>query len=395
MNTVKRLCLAFLLLLPGCMAGFGQNRPGSTKAESYIRQQTDAAQAKIPEEPDSAPNLVRKPQNQLPKMPKAVKGIYVSARKANGASLEQLIRLVNDTELNAMVIDVKNDSGQVAYDSQIAMANEIRSDDTKPIADIRGLLRHLKENGIYAIARIVVFKDPYLSKIRNDLAMRTKAGKVWHDKKGISWADPYQPDVQTYNIDIAKEAAQLGFDEIQFDYVRFPENGDKVDQEVRFRNPQHQSKPELISSFLQKAKASVPNVPVSADVFGLTASVSGDMGIGQEWNRISPVIDTISPMVYPSHYGDGALGIARPDLQPYAVVKRALQDALSKNQRLRQQQKSAAQVRPWLQDFTTKRGNHHQAYRLRQLREQIKAAEELGIDQYLLWNSSCTYTYRD
>jgi hypothetical protein len=409
MNTVKRLFPAFLLLLTGCMAGTVQNRPDNTKAEPSIvaKQQAGAPTSKIPEEPNAAPEFMKKLQ-RLPtpspvpaaikpavKPQISVKGIYVSARKANGKSLEQLIKLLDDTELNAMVIDVKNESGQITYDSQVPMANEIRSDDTKPIPDIRGLLRRLKEKDIYAIARIVTFKDSYLSSVRNDLAMQTKAGKVWYDKKGVSWVDPYQPEVQAYNIDIAEEAARLGFDEIQFDYVRFPENGNKVNQEVRFRNPQNLSKAELISGFLQRAKASVPNVPISADVFGLTPSISDDMGIGQEWNRISPVIDTISPMVYPSHYSDGALGIATPDLQPYAVVKKTLQDAISKNEQLKRQQKSAAKVRPWLQDFTAKWGKIHQTYGPKQIREQIKAAKELGIDQYLLWNPRCTYSYQD
>ncbi|KIL38169.1 hypothetical protein SD70_28260 [Gordoniibacillus kamchatkensis] len=325
----------------------------------------------------------------------AAKGIYVSAWKARGASLEQLIKLLNDTELNAMVIDVKNDSGQITYDSQVALVNEAGSDDTRPIADMRGLLKRLKDNNIYTIARIVAFKDPYLCSVRKDLAMQKKTGGVWRDRKGVAWVDPYHPVVQAYNIDLAKEAAQLGFDEIQFDYVRFPENGDKVDSEVKFRNPQKLSKPELIASFLEKAKTALPNVPVSADVFGMTPSVAGDMGIGQEWNRISPIVDVISPMVYPSHYSHGALGIPHPDLNPYAMIHRALKDAVSKNTQLEQQRQSAAKVRPWLQAFTASWVKNHQTYGAKQVREQIKAAKDLGIDQYLLWNPGCTYSLRE
>jgi hypothetical protein len=324
-----------------------------------------------------------------------VKGIYVSAWKAQGPSLDRLIALLRDTELNAMVIDAKNDTGQVTYDSDVPLANEIGSDDTKPIPDMKTLLQKLKQNDIYTIARIVVFKDPYLSGVRKDMAMRTKSGAVWRDNKGVAWVDPYHPEVQSYNIALAKEAARLGFDEIQFDYVRFPENGKKVDAEVAFRNDNKLSKAELIEQFLRKAKEELPNVPISADVFGLTPSIEDDMGIGQEWNKLSPTIDVISPMVYPSHYRDGALGIDHPDLQPYATVRRAMQDALRKNARLGQEQKQPAQIRPWLQDFTATWVRNHQTYGTVQVKEQIKAAKELGVDQFLLWNPSCQYTYSD
>lgn len=410
MKKAKWLGLALLLALSSCSANVGgtarftsaakpesvNNNPSESKkyiaiASSSLKPEYVRQLEALPS-PPSAPI----PERKLTGKPTIeVKGIYVSAWKARGNSLEQLIRLVNDTELNAMVIDVKNDSGQITYDSQVALANEIGSDDTNPIADIRALLKRLKDNNIYTIARVVVFKDPYLSSARNDLAMQTKSGAVWRDKKGVAWVDPYHPAVQAYNLDVAKEAAKLGFDEIQFDYVRFPENGKKVDREVRFRNPQNISKADLITGFLQQAKTSMPNIPISADVFGLTPSITDDMGIGQDWNRISPVIDTISPMIYPSHYSDGALGISFPDLQPYAVISRALKDAINKNTQLQQQQKSAARVRPWLQDFTARWVKNHQTYGMKQIREQIKAVKELGIDQYLLWNPSSTYSYRE
>jgi hypothetical protein len=227
------------------------------------------------------------------------------------------------------------------------------------------------------------------------MAMRTKNGAVWRDKKGVAWVDPYHSEVQNYNIAVAKEAAQLGFDEIQFDYVRFPENGKKVDAEVAFRNTDGLSKAELIEHFLRKAKEALPHVPVSADVFGLTPSIEDDMGIGQEWNKISPVIDVISPMVYPSHYRDGALGIGQPDLQPYSTVRRAMQDAVRKNTKLGQEQKQPAKIRPWLQDFTATWVKNHQTYGTAQVKEQVKAAEEQGVNQFLLWNPSCQYSYRD
>lgn len=323
--------------------------------------------------------------------PKSVKGIYVSAWKASGNSLNRLVKLIDETELNAVVIDVKNDSGQVTYDSQVPLVNEINADETRPIPDMKALLQQLKQKNIYTIARVVTFKDPYLSSVREDFAMKTKTGAVWRDRKGVTWVDPYNDNVQAYAIAIAKEAALLGFDEIQFDYVRFPENGKKVDQEVHFQNMHNKSKAEIVRDFLRKAKTEITNANVSADVFGLTTSISDDMGIGQDWKMISSEIDYVSPMIYPSHYSNGSLGVQYPDLEPYNIVKQALKDALEKNAQL----PKAAQIRPWLQDFTAQWVKPHQIYGTAQVREQVKAAKELGIDQFLLWNPTCTYSYRD
>ncbi|MFC0216376.1 putative glycoside hydrolase [Paenibacillus chartarius] len=358
-------------------------------AEQPPANQPPAAQPETSQPEQSSPAKVKA------KSAVTVKGIYVPAWKAKGASLSKLIGLLDRTELNAMVIDVKNDSGQITYDSNVGLANEIGADDTKPIPDIKALLTELKGHQIYTIARVVAFKDPYLCSVRKDLAMHTKAGAVWRDRKGVAWVDPYHPDVQAYNIAIAKEAIELGFDEVQFDYVRFPENGQKVDQEVKFYNPQGLNKSDVIQQFLTKAKQAIPAGAISADVFGLTTSAKGDMGIGQDWGKMSPAIDYISPMVYPSHYSSGTLGVRNPDLNPYDIIKVSMQDALEKNQQLEASGKKAAQVRPWLQDFTAKWVKPHQTYGAKQVKEQIRAAKELGIDQYLLWNPSCNYSYRD
>jgi hypothetical protein len=301
------------------------------------------------------------------------------------------MKLLDETDLNAVVIDAKTDTGQVTYDSQVPTVNEIDADETRPISNMKGLVQRFKQKNIYAIARVVVFKDPYLASVRNDLAMHTKTGAVWRDKKGVPWVDPYNEKVQDYAIAIAKEAADLGFDEIQFDYVRFPDNGKMVDQEVLFQNGQHKSKAETIRDFVKKAKERITNAHVSADVFGLTTSSMDDMGIGQDWMMLSQEVDVLSPMIYPSHYRDGSLGVQNPDLHSYEIVKLALQDALKKNAQLQK----AAQIRPWLQDFTATWVHPHQIYGTAQVKEQVRAAKELGIDQFLLWNPSCTYSYRD
>ncbi|WP_244209191.1 putative glycoside hydrolase [Paenibacillus ferrarius] len=324
-----------------------------------------------------------------------VKGIYVSAWSAVGNKFEQLLTLVDQTDLNAMVIDVKNDSGQVTYASTVPAVNEIGANSNVIIQDLKAKLQRLKEKKIYSIGRVVVFKDPYLSKQKSNYAMQSLAGAVWKDNKGIAWVDPYKEAVWDYNIQIAKEAAQLGFDEIQFDYVRFPENGKQVDREVQFDNPNKLTKAQVIEAFLQRAKEQVgQQAYLSADVFGLTTSSENDMGIGQEWAGISKQVNYISPMLYPSHYSNGMYGVKNPDLQPYAIVSKAISDANGKNLRLKQVSSEVAEIRPWYQDFTATWVKPHKTYRAADVNEQIKAAKEQGVEQFLLWNSNSNYSYR-
>ncbi|MFD0695466.1 putative glycoside hydrolase [Paenibacillus sp. GCM10027628] len=324
-----------------------------------------------------------------------VKGIYVSAWSAVGTKFEQLIQLVDQTDLNAMVIDVKNDSGQVTYASAVPLVNEIGANSNVIIKDMQTKLQQLKTKGIYSIARVVVFKDPYLSRMKDTYAIKSRSGDVWRDSKGIAWVDPYKEGVWDYNIQIAKEAADLGFDEIQFDYVRFPENGKKVDQEADFDNSQGWTKPQVIEGFLKRAKEQIGRKAyLSADVFGLTTSSDNDMGIGQDWSMISKQVHYISPMLYPSHYSSGVYGVKSPDLQPYSIISKAISDALTKNEQLKRTSSEIAEIRPWYQDFTATWVKPHKTYGKEDVNEQIKAAKERGVDQFLLWNSSSIYSYR-
>ena len=170
------------------------------------------------------------------RMPDNVRGIYVSGWVAGGKkSMDRMIRLVERTDLNAMVIDVKNDYGLLTYRSRLPIVNATGAGDEPTIADLGGLLKRLRAKGIYTIGRVVVFKDPHLAEAKDEWAFHTKAGKLWRDRKGKAWVDPFVPDVRAYNVAIAKEAAALGFDEIQFDYVRFPDNGAEMDRTVRYR----------------------------------------------------------------------------------------------------------------------------------------------------------------
>lgn len=340
-------------------------------------------------------SVLQKQHNQLNQPQLKVKGIYVSPGAATH-NISSIIQLIEKTDLNAVVVDVKSDTGALTYASNLPLANKMGAVRRGTTPAMKNLIRKLKQHHIYTIGRIVTFKDPFLAAKKHELAMQTKNGKVWRDRSGTSWVDPYLPAVWQYNIGIAREAAAMGFDEIQFDYVRFPDNGDQIDREVRFHNPQNRTKAEIIGAFLQEAERRLHplGVQVSADVFGLTTTTQNDMGIGQQWGKIAGTVDLISPMIYPSHYSDGTYGIANPDLEPYHMVKRALIDALNKNKQVRQAYGRAAEIRPWLQAFTASWLNPHKSYGVTEIREQIRAAKELGIDQFLLWNSASHYIYK-
>lgn len=324
----------------------------------------------------------------LPVFP--VKGIYVNAHVAKSPRMERLIRLVDETELNAVVLDVN--SGLPGMSLTDGRGN-LHSAHSASAQGVKRLVRKLKHRNIYVIARVVTFKNPSLAMAHPDLAMHRKNGTVWTDAKGAAWIDPYRERAWDYPIRAAVEAARMGVDEVQFDYVRFPENAAQVSREVAFLNPCGWSREEAVRRFLHAGAKRVHRAGalVSADVFGLVGSTSRDMGIGQSWRMIASEVDVISPMIYPSHYSAGIWGIRQPDLQPSAVISHALKDALHQNRKLTARGLPAAQVRPWLQSFTATWVQPHQRYASAEIREQVQAASRLGVTSYLLWNASSRY----
>ena len=328
--------------------------------------------------------------------PVEVKGLYMSAWSMGTGRFDELLNMVNTTELNSLVIDAKEDNGYITYGkTKVATANEIGATE-KPFLDkFDERMKQLKKDNVYTIARVVTFRDPLLANKKPEWAMQRKdGGGVWRDYAGMSWVDPYRKEVWDHVINIAKEAAGKGFDEIQFDYVRFPENGKKVDAEVAYHNPNNWSKQQVISEFIKYAKKELDpyGVYVSADIFGLVTSNTDDMGIGQHWESLVTNLDYVSPMTYPSHYGAGSYGLSVPDAQPYEVIKKAMTDATTRNKALEAKGKKPAIIRPWYQDFTATWVPGHIAYGPQQVQEQIRAAHELGVDQYLIWDPANTYS---
>lgn len=311
-----------------------------------------------------------------------VKGIYISSWIAGSQELfAKQVALVDRTEINAMVIDVKDATGYVSYDSDVALADELGLEEHR-IKDIDALMATLREHGIVPIARIVAFNDPKLAAARPEWGVQHKDGGLWKDAKGASYTNPYNRHVWEYLLDLAEDAADRGFREIQWDYVRFPSDGKISDAVYPGRD---RSKEDEIAAFLaySRARLEKKGVWVSADVFGLTVHVRDDLGIGQRIEKVARSVDIVSPMVYPSHYYSGVYNIKNPNGEPYEVIKNAMADS---GRRL---SGTGAIVRPWLQDFSL--GKVY-LYGVEQVRAQIQAVEEQGYVEWILWDPSVKYT---
>jgi hypothetical protein len=293
-----------------------------------------------------------------------------------------------------MVIDIKNDSGGITYRMDQPLVKEIGAD-TGYIKDMPGLVKKLKEKNIYLIARIVAFKDPFLAEKKEDYCLKKKDGTIFKDKNGERWINPYKKEVWDYLVDIGKKAALLGFDEIQFDYIRF--STDSGMKQVDFgKDGKDKTKTEAITEFTKYACDNLKplGVKVSADVFGTIIGSKEDSEIvGQDYAKMAEYLDYICPMIYPSHYGEGSFGIAHPDTEPYKTVLAALTKS---KEVLKAEKKNSkgkmAEVRPWLQDFTASWVKHHISYGKEEVREQMKAVYDAGHTEWILWNGNNNYT---
>ncbi len=321
-----------------------------------------------------------------------VKGVYVTIHSAGGKRLDNLIRLAKETDINTFVIDVKDDNGNLLFETETAAKENPEANKKVPIKDIEAFMKKLKDNNIYTIARIVSFKDPKLAdKYPERAIVYRNNGKPFTNRDGIVWLSPHNRDTWKYNIEISKEAAKVGFNEIQFDYVRFPaSNGGKMDPYLDYRNDKNESKPVAIQRYLKYAREELSplGVYISADIYGLVGSVADDMGIGQYWEAVSNVVDYVSPMMYPSHYGSGVYGLSVPDAQPYETIDIGARDANLRNANV----ETPAIIRPWIQDFTATWVKGHIRYGDNEVRSQIKALEDNGIKEYLLWNPGNRYS---
>ncbi|MFC5405693.1 putative glycoside hydrolase [Cohnella soli] len=320
-----------------------------------------------------------------------VKGIYVTAYSAGGARMATLLDLLDRTELNTMVIDVKDDLGNITYKTDNPLLQKLGNPQPY-IKDIHKLMETLEAHKIYPIARVVVFKDSVLAKKHPEYSYVQKDGTLWQNKNGDKFVNPYRKEVWDYNVEMAKEAAKLGFKEVQFDYVRFPEGFEKKADSLKFTKSDL-SRVDIVTGFVEYAKKQLAplGVRVSVDIFGYAASVPAAEGIGQDFVKISNAVNVISPMIYPSHYSTGWFGQKDPDNAPYATIKGAMDDTHKKLDPLAG---AKPVIRPWIQDFTASwlGKGHYTKYGAAEVQAQIKALNDSGVKEFLLWNAGNKYS---
>lgn len=331
------------------------------------------------------------PEPTLPPAPEAVRGIYISGPVAGDPYMDTLLTLLDETELNAVVIDVKNDEGNLTYRLASGTAAELGAC-VRYISDLPGLVAKLKERGVYTIARIAAFKDPLLAEARPELALCYTDGTIVSESGGAAWVNPCEPEVWAYLEEIALGAAEAGFDEVQFDYVRFPTGKAGAELDVGEVGADRE-RSDIIAEFLETVTASLhaQGVRVSADVFGTVITNRADAAlIGQDYARLASIVDDVCPMVYPSHYAAGTFGLEVPDRKPYETVYGAL--SRSAQTLFAAELPQQAGVRAWLQDFTATWVRGHLDYGAEELRAQIQAVYDAGYTDWLLWNARNVYT---
>jgi hypothetical protein len=324
--------------------------------------------------------------------PAQIRGLYVNAYAAGSRTrLPSLIAVADSTEINAFVIDVKDERG-IRYRSEIELAMEIAQPEEVTIRNLPEMLDSLKAHGIYSIARIVVFNDPILSRAHPDWSIKRPDGSLWVDRAGHTWVSPWDRRVWDYNIAIAEEVARAGFDEIQFDYVRFPEQFRSLPPQV---HPQAQGdRTDAIAAFLNESKRRLHplGVTVTADVFGLSPNTFDDVGIGQQWETLAAIADHMLPMMYPSHYYSTHLpDVPRPNAMPYETVFKSAGMARLRNDRLRETGIEPARVIVWLQAFQAPWLRDGVQYGPEEIRQQKKAVYDVGFDDWILWHPGSRY----
>jgi hypothetical protein len=322
--------------------------------------------------------------------PSAVRAVYFTSWAAGTPSFQkQLFALfaATTTQLNAIVIDIKDYSGRIGYtvtdprfkDPTIDAMGSAQN----RIPDIEQFVASLHAKGIYVIGRVQSFEDPFAVTVHPDWAVKTASGALWKDSGGANWIDPDNQNAWNYIAAIAKQGYGVGFDEINFDYVRFPSDG--IGNAV-FAKSASTTKESVITSFFAYLHSQFAplGIPISADVFGQTTSDPGDMGIGQHFENVLPYFNFVDPMVYPSHYINGFDNFANPAEHPYAMIKFAMDSAVG---RAIAASSSPAEIRPWLQGFDL-----GAVYTPAMLEDQMQASADAGLGSWLVWNAASVYT---
>lgn len=380
------------------LAGCSRYEPVEDRGgkEREVSRSEARQQAESEAEESSAQEEVISISTHPPRETIKVKGIYVSAYVAGtGSMMDKIIEEIDRTELNAVVIDVKDDQGRITFSMDSPIVNEIGASQVF-INDLPGLLQKLEDHDIYPIARVVAFRDPYLAEKKPEWSLHVADGSIYRDKKGLAWVNPYKQEVWDYLIEVGKKAGEMGFKEIQFDYIRFAVDSTMKDVVFDEGDTLGRSKTEAITEFISYAhdKLGREGLAVSADVFGtIMRSREDAASVGQIYTEMAENLDYICPMIYPSHYGPGSFGIENPDKEPYETIRNALKGSKSLLDGAGEEGKSQAIVRPWLQDFTASYLPDYIDYGDEQVRAQIQAVYDAGYDQWILWDAGVSYHY--
>jgi hypothetical protein len=348
--------------LPADTASAGTGRGGSTASAT-------PAAAVSPSAPGDLP---------------IVRGLYVNRFAAQSLKrMRKLIAIADSTEVNAFVIDVKDEFGlNIASQDPMVQKNAGKAG---VIPNVRQLLDTLKAHQILAIARIVVFKDSVAARVNPNNVIRKPDGSPWRDKQGLTWVNPYDEEIWEYNMRVAEEAVRLGFGEVQFDYIRFPEPYKSLPPQV-FPKQNGRAKPDVLAEFLKRANARLDklNARTTADIFGLVTTVGGALEIGQEWEKVSPAVDVVLPMTYPSHYPPGAFGIKRPNADPYKVQLTAIARARQRDAKLGL---TGERVRPWIQAFSLGQPKYDASH----VKDQMRGIYDAGYNGWVWWHPGSVY----
>lgn len=398
----------------------------TASSSTPILEVPEAGNGRVKDNSDRGGNPDIEPQQPLANPPSEIKAVYLTSWSAGSQKkVDYIINLIKTTELNAVVIDIKDYSGYVAYDIKVSEVERYNAQEIRT-PRLNALIKRLHDEGIYVIGRITIFQDPILARARPDLAIHSKSKlttdnqqlttkTLWLDHKKLAWIDPAAKEAWDYNVNIAKDAVQRGFDEINFDYIRFASDGDLSDMKFPFWD-EKTLKAKTINNFFKYVRESLPGVKISADLFGLATVQSDDLGIGQLIEGAYAYFDYVSPMVYPSHYAPGFLNYKNPASHPYEVVKYSMESALrrlkmyglgfkntsstdeatSTSETLKSYDlnlKPRAKLRPWLQDFDL-----GATYDAKMVKAQIQATYDAAsstpelLDGFMLWSPSNVYT---
>ncbi|HEX8849934.1 MAG TPA: putative glycoside hydrolase [Gemmatimonadaceae bacterium] len=378
---------AILLVLSACASGEAKRRESANgdTVDSAGAASTPATPAPSAGGAMAAPAGEFAAGSHLKDAPATVRALYVNRWATQSkVKMKHLIDIADQTEVNGLVLDLKDEFGLNFSSRDTAVSKNAGHSGTIP--NLPALIDTLHAHGLVAIARMVTFKDSVAARVNPQHTIRKTDGSAWHDKQGLTWVDPYDPMIREYNIRVAEELARMGFDEIQFDYVRFPEPYPSLPQQV-FPDAKGVAKPQALADFLGAAckRINALGARCTADIFGLVTTVRGPLEIGQEWEKVSPAVDVVLPMTYPSHYPRGSFGLARPNAEPEAIQRIAISKAHDRDIALKITKPE--HVRPWIQAFTLGAPPYGPA----EIDAQKRGVYAAGYDGWVLWSPGSKY----